>query len=237
VIDQLAAAAVDRIKNGMIVGLGTGRAAARGIRALAERVRLEGLRLTCVGTSEASEQLGRSLGLTIVELNSVDRVDWLFDGADEVDPALNMLKGGGGAMTRERMVAAVALASGGHTVYMFDRSKLVPQLGFGKPLPIEVLPVAVELVRRSLASFGLVDAAVRVGASGLPVRTDNGQMILDVPLPMAMARPEVIASLAARLDGLGGVVDHGLFLTEARELVIEDGQGGLERRRRSDFET
>jgi ribose 5-phosphate isomerase A len=235
-MDQLAAAAVDRIRTGMVVGLGTGRAAARGIRALAERVQREGLRLTCVGTSEASEQLGRSLGLTLVELNSVDRVDWLFDGADEVDPGLNLLKGGGGAMTRERMVAAVALASGGHTVYLIDRSKLVPQLGMGKPLPVEVLPVAVELVRRSLASLGLADAAVRVGTSGLPVRTDNGQMILDVAIPMPLAQPGAIGTLAARIDGLVGVVDHGLFLSEARELVVEDGNRPLERRRRSDLE-
>ena len=226
--DALARAAIEPIQSGTVVGLGTGRAAARGIRALAARREAETLRLTCVATSEASAALAASLGLRVVALDAVDRVDYLFDGADEIDPQGRMIKGGGGAMTRERLVAAAAMASGGRRVFIADRSKLVDRLGATRRLPVEVLAVAVELVRRELASVGLRDAVLRVDAAGQPVITDNGGRLLDVRLEEALTLEE----LAARLDAMPGVVDHGLFLREAEEIVIEDGLGGLERRRR-----
>src|SRR5690606_26698235 len=103
--DTLARLAVEPITDGMLVGLGTGRAATRGIHALAQRVNEGGLRVRCVATSESSEALARELGLQVLPFSEVERVDYLFDGADEVAPDLSMLKGRGGAMTREKLVA------------------------------------------------------------------------------------------------------------------------------------
>jgi ribose 5-phosphate isomerase A len=230
--DQLAIMALAPVRSGMTVGLGTGRAAARGIRTLAHRARAEGLRLTCVSTSLASAQLATELGLRVVELPEVDRVDLLFDGADEVDPDLHMLKGGGGAMTREKIVAEFCLASGGRTVYLIDESKLSPRLGTLRRLPIEVIRMAVGGVRRALERRGL-EPQTRVAADGSPVLTDQRNLILDATLPPAVVvEGEGLAGLSDWLDRLTGVVDHGLFLSQAQELLIER-PSGIERRGRA----
>lgn len=221
--DALAAAAVAPVRSGMVVGLGTGRAAARGIRALADRARAESLAITAVATSIASAELATSLGLTVTPLAGASHVDYLFDGADEVDPALGMIKGRGGAMTRERIVAAMA----DRRVYLIDDSKLVTRLGERAPLPVEVIPDALGAVRAALSRLGLGAASLRIAADGTPARTDNGNMVLDVPLPPTTAA----AALGRSLDSVPGVVDHGLFLTEADEVIVE-GAAGLRTMRR-----
>lgn len=230
-MDSLALAAIESITDGSTVGLGTGRAAARGIRALAEKARSERLALKCIATSRASEELARSLGLTVIDPSEVSGVNFLFDGADEVSPDLSMIKGGGGAMTRERIVAHMAR----RRVYMIDASKLTAKLGMKAPLPIEVLPMALAFVREELVNVAQLHGRERKGPDGKPYLTDNGNRVLDVSLGAAGRESRWLVDLAAMLDTLPGVVDHGLFLEEADELLIEPAGGGdIERRTRPD---
>jgi ribose 5-phosphate isomerase A len=222
-MDELATAAIEGIQSGMAVGLGTGRAAARAIRALAARVQADGLALVCVGTSRASEELARGLGLRVETLEVVGRVDHLFDGADEVDPALRMIKGRGGAMTREKMVAHAAA----RRVYLVQSSKLVARLGESAPLPIEVLRDRLAATRRALGDLGL-EGRLRAGEGGADFVTDGGNPVLDAILPAGAD----VGGLAAALDLTPGVVGHGLFLTEADLLLIEDDAGRVQPRSR-----
>lgn len=220
--DPLAAAAVEPIRSGMVIGLGTGRAAARAIRALAARARAEKLELTCVSTSIASSQLAESLGLRVAPMEGeagVARIDYLFDGADEVDPRLRMIKGRGGAMTREKIAARAAA----RRVYLIDESKLVGRLGERAPLPVEVLPFGLASVRERLRAAGL-DGPIRL-LNGSPARTDNGNAILDVAVPPG-ADP---AALDRLLNDVPGVVGHGLFLAEADEVLVESPSGAVRR--------
>jgi ribose 5-phosphate isomerase A len=192
----------------MIVGLGTGQAAKRAITALAGL----GLDVDCVATSDASERLARALGLRIVPLDAP--VDVVLDGADEVDPALRMIKGRGGAMTREKIVAHASA----RRIYLIQADKLVARLGATAPLPIEVLRFGLEATRRALRRLGL-DGPVRAGAS------DDGNPIVDVALP---ATP--LAPLAAAIAATPGVVGHGLFLDAADLVRVEDAAGAFARR-------
>jgi ribose 5-phosphate isomerase A len=217
--DPLATAALEPVTTGMIVGLGTGRAASRAIEALARRVRADDLQITCVATSRASEVLATKLGLRILPMESVERVDYLFDGADEVDPSLRMIKGRGRAMTREKIVAHAA----SQRTYLVQATKLVERLGETAPLPIEVLRFALATTRRALRDRG-IEAALRASET-----TDDGNPILDAALPRGID----IAALAVALDAMPGVVGHGLFLTEADRVLVEDATGQVSRRLRS----
>ena len=221
--DLLAAAAVKDITTGMAVGLGTGRAATRGIRALAQRAATEGLVLRCVATSQASHDLAAALGLTVGSLEEIGRLDFLFDGADEVDPALRMIKGRGGAMTREKIVAHASA----RRVYLIQSDKLSSRLGEKAPLPIEPRASELESVRQGLRALGL-EGPVRLKADGTPYKTDNGNPVIDAPLPEGFD----VVKLGASLDALAGVVGHGLFLTEANDVLIEDAEGRVSRRSR-----
>lgn len=215
VADALAEAAVAEIQSGMIVGLGTGRTASRGIVALAERVREEKLDIRCVPTSHVTETLARQLRLNVIDFAMVERVDYLFDGADEVDPQLRMIKGAGGAMVRERIVAAAAE----RRVYMVNENKLVPRLGTGATLPVAVLAFGLASIRSNLREMGL-NGVVRRTLDGQLFLTDNGSLVIDVT--MGDYDPE---ELAAILDSTPGVIDHGLFVCECDELFIETKEG------------
>lgn len=217
--DALAGTAVADIQSGMIVGLGTGRAAKRGIRALAERVKEEGLQVTCVPTSQGSEKTALELGLPIQEFSLIERIDFLFDGADEVDHNLRMLKGSGGAMTRERMVAWASQ----RRIYMIDESKLVDKLGANATLPVAVIPFGLASIRAELRNMGL-NGVVRRSMDGHLFLTDNANLVIDVTL--GDHDPEQVADW---LNGIPGVVDHGIFLTEADEVLVETQGGAVER--------
>lgn len=218
VADPLAEAVVADIQSGMIVGLGTGRTASRAIIALADRVREEGLDIKCVPTSHVTETLARQLRLNIVDFAMIERVDFLFDGADEVDPQLRMLKGAGGAMMRERIVAHAA----DRRVYMVHENKLVERLGTKAPLSACVLAFGLASVREHLRSVGL-NGVVRRSMDGHLFLTDNGHLIIDF-----MVEDQNVEELNRVLDSIPGVMDHGIFLTECDELVIERATG-LER--------
>ncbi|MEL7473428.1 MAG: ribose 5-phosphate isomerase A, partial [Planctomycetota bacterium] len=206
VSDTLAQEAVAPIESGMIVGLGTGRAAERGIRALAHRVKAETLDIQCVSTSDRSEKVAADLGLNCVDFASVETLNYLFDGADEVDPALGLMKGGGGAMTRERIIAWASERS----VYMIGEEKRVERLGEKQPLAIAVMAFGLASVRAAIRDMGL-NGVVRRDINGGIYLTDNGNVILDTRL-----EPDHnLDQLSHELNDIPGVIDHGLFLYEA----------------------
>ena len=194
--------AVELIQDGMVVGLGSGTTAAEAIRALGERV-TGGLRVTGVPTSDAAAALARACGIPLATLEEAPDIDLTFDGADEVDPGLNLIKGMGGALLREKLVAAATARQ----VILVDPTKLVERLGTRVPVPVEVVPFGWSLVRRALALRGLEATLRRQGSE--PFVTDNGNYILHCRFPGGIAEPGATESL---LNGIPGVVENGLFV-------------------------
>jgi ribose 5-phosphate isomerase A len=212
-----AEAAVADIRDGMLVGLGSGSTAACAVRAVGRRV-AEGLRVECVATSRATEALARSVGLTVRPFEDIARLDLTIDGADEIDPALRAIKGGGGALLREKIVASATKKF----VIIADSSKQVPMLG-KFPVPVEVIKFAEALVAKKIAAMG-AEVKVRADASGRKFITDEGNHILDchfgqIPDPPALAR---------KLETTPGVVEHGLFIGMASIALIGKGTQVLE---------
>jgi len=206
---QAAKRALDLIRDGQVIGLGTGSTAKFAIEGLGRLVR-EGLSVKGVPTSVATERLARELAIPLVNLNEAGVIDVTLDGADEVDPDFNMIKGGGGALTREKLVALASVKR----VILVDESKLVSRLGQSRLLPIEVLPFAWTLAARLLTGLGCV-ASLRVH-DGAPFVTDNGNHILDC----AFGPIEDAATLEKRIKLLPGVIECGLFIGIADTLVI-----------------
>lgn len=207
---RLAARAMGLVEPGMLVGLGSGRAASAFARALGAQV-ARGLPVRGVATSGATARLARELGIPLVGLEE-GIIDLTVDGADEVDPRLDLIKGYGGALVRERIVAAASR----RLVILVGREKLVPVLGSRGRLPVEVIPFAVAPVMRALAGLGC-RPALRTGA-GAPFVTDNGNWIIDCGV-----RPiEAPADLARDLRGVPGLVDAGLFLGLADLVLVAE---------------
>ncbi len=217
-----ARAALEFVEDGMTLGLGTGRAAAAFVEVLGARV-AEGLRVVGVPTSEATAAQARRLGIPLARLDEVERLDVTFDGADEVDPKLDLIKGYGAAMVREKIVAA----SSDQLVILVGPEKLVDAVGQRGRLPIEVLPFGEPLVRRQLGELGL-GATLRTDAGGGTLVTDNGNWVLDAKLTL----PLDAAALEARLVAMPGVLGTGFFLGMADAVLIGDGEA-VEIRRRS----
>lgn len=217
--DRLAMDAIEPIESGMVVGLGTGRTASRAVRALADHAASRNLNLRCVPTSAAAEALARDLDLETVPLPP-GGVDYLFDGADEFDDALRLLKGGGGALTREKIVAASAR----RRVYLVQDSKRVSHLGERCAVPVEVVPFAASWIEATLARSH-AGVTLRSTEDGAPLVTDNANHILDLRIETGTDPQQ----LARELASMPGVVEHGLFLTEADTLLIENAQGAVTR--------
>ncbi|GJM18865.1 MAG: ribose-5-phosphate isomerase A [Phycisphaeraceae bacterium] len=217
--DALAEAALESVRNGMVIGLGAGRTAARGIRALADRVRLTGLKVECVCASEAAEALAREVGLTIADFALLEKLDLLIDGADEVDRKMRVLKGSRGAVTRERMLCWASE----RTVFMVGERKVAEQIGSQATLAIAIMPFGMTPTRNAIRELGL-NGVVRVGYNGDYFITDNGNLILDVSLD----GNEDLEDLATTLNDIPGIVDHGLFLNEADLILIEHEDGTVE---------
>jgi len=217
----IAVEAAEMVKSGMVVGLGTGRAAAMFVRALAGRLR-EGLDIRAVPTSIKTAKLAKELSLPLATLEDIDTIDIDVDGADEVDPDLNLIKGHGGALLRERVVASMSI----RFVVLVGEEKLVPYLGAKMSVPVEVVPFAVPPARRALTALG-ANAVLRANA-GIPFESDNGNQIID-------ARFENIANakeLEASIDEVPGVVDSGLFVGMA-DLVLVHADGSSRRMERA----
>ncbi len=201
------------VEPGMVVGLGTGSTAALMIALLGAKVR-RGLAVTAVPTSAATARLAVEHGVPLVDLDRVERLDLTIDGADQIDPALNLIKGGGGALLCEKIVAQFSA----RMIVIADSSKRTPYLG-AYPLPVEVTPfVAVALVAR-LAALGCA-AGLRL-ADGKPMVTDEGNNIIDC----AFERIDRPVALADRLAAMAGVVEHGLFLGIAERALIGTDTG------------
>lgn len=208
-------AAADLVRTDTTIGLGTGSTFVFVIDRLAERIRKEGLRIQGVPTSKATADAATKAGIPLRELDAVDSLDLAIDGADEVDPKKNLIKGGGGAHVRERMVAVLAK----ELVVIVDDSKLVPVLGKAFLLPVEVLPFGWKQTERRIAATGCRPALRQ--KNGAPFVTDNGNWVLDCRYD-GIADP---AGLARTLDGTVGVVDHGLFVGMAGRVLIGDTHG------------
>ena len=218
---KAAEAAVAEIESGMLVGLGTGSTAAFAIAALGQRVR-EGLRVTAVGTSLATEAAARAAGITMLDFADVAHTDLVIDGADEIDSAFRAIKGGGGAMLREKIVAASAT----RMICIVDAGKPVAMLGT-RPLPIEVLPFARNFVSGAVRSLG-GEPIIRTKADGIPLLSDQANLLIDCHFG-PITDPD---ALALELTAVPGMLGHGLFLTEIDALFIgrDEGIERLERR-------
>ena len=206
--------AADMVEPDMVVGLGTGRAAAIFVRALARRVD-DGLAIRGIPTSLKTAELAKELSVPLMTLEEISDVgiDIDVDGADEVDPTLDLIKGHGGALLRERVVASVSK----RFVVLIGEEKLVTHLGAKKAVPVEVVPFAVPVARGALRGLG-ADVALRTTSDG-PFESDNGNQILD-------ARFDTIADardLERRIDEIPGVVDSGLFIGMADLVLVHDG--------------
>jgi ribose 5-phosphate isomerase A len=212
-----AIAAAGEVKDGMLVGLGTGSTAFFLIEELGRRL-AEGLRFRAVATSLASERQARGLGIPILPFSEVARIDLAIDGADEIDPQLRAIKGAGGAMLREKCVAA----SADRMVVIADSSKRVAQLGLTMPVPCETLPFAQAFVGRALEDLG-ARAALRM-RDGAPYRTDQDNLIFDCHFG-PIADPD---GLATHLSAIPGMLGHGLFVSEIDAVyAAENGSATL----------
>lgn len=210
--EALAAAAVADVASDMLVGLGSGRTAKRAIRALADRVHNESLKIQCVATSERSDALAKELGLDVIDFHRVSRVHHFFDGADEVDREFRVLRGSTGSMARGRMVAWAS----DRTLYLVDAEKVVDKVGTSVPLSIAVMAYGFTSIRDRIRDMGY-NGVVRRNAEGETFITDNGNLILDVTLE----GDEDLEQLSTSLNDIPGVIDHGLFIHEADELLID----------------
>lgn len=215
-----AARALDYVRPGMRLGLGTGTTAKHFVELLGERVR-QGLSVVAVATSETTRQDAERCGIALTTLDDTPALDLTVDGADEIAPDLSLIKGGGGALLREKIVAAASA----HMIVIADESKWVSVLG-RFPLPVEVEPFGVAATRRAVeaacAASGSPGLAIlRQRKDGHAFVTDGGHWILDCAL-QRIADP---AALAARLVGIPGVVEHGLFIGLAQVAVLAGNTG------------
>jgi len=217
---QAAARALEQVRDGMKLGLGTGSTAKHFVELLGERVQA-GLTIIGVPTSEATRADAERCGVPLTTLEKVDRLDLTVDGADEIDPNLELIKGGGGALLREKIVAAAS----DRMIVIADETKWVETLG-RFPLPIEVIPFGLGATRRAIEAVfakngvsGPMD--IRKTKDGHVFVTDGGHWIIDAKLGRIPDSPK----LAASLNSIPGVVEHGLFIGLARTAVLAGPQG------------
>ena len=218
--EEAARTSLKYVRDGQVVGLGSGSTATIAIRLLAEQVH-SGLKIRGIPTSKASHDLAQQLGIPLITFEDAQQIDVTIDGADEFDPALNLIKGGGGALLREKVVASVTKLQ----VIVTDSSKQVPVLG-KFPLPVEVIKFAEPLIAKKISAMGAT-VVRRKDAVGKPYITDEGNHILDchfgqIPDPAALGRT---------LSEMPGIVEHGLFIGMA-SLVLMAKAGEVEEFRR-----
>jgi ribose 5-phosphate isomerase A len=217
---QAAQRALAFVEAGMVVGLGSGSTATLWIELLGKKVRDEGLAIRAIASSESSERLGRSYGIPFTNFDESPMLDLTVDGADEIAPGLALIKGGGGQLLREKIVASATR----RFVIVADASKNVDRLG-NFPLPVEVIPMAEPLVRKALAELGFTPKIRKAKDGSGPYITDEGNLLLDCS-GLLLDDPE---TMAAEIRGIVGVVEHGLFLGMADLALIADGSQVVER--------
>lgn len=211
-----AKAAADLVTSGMKLGLGSGSTFLMVLERLAERIRDEKLEIAGVATSTGTENDARRLGVPLIGLDEVDVLDLAIDGADEIDPRKNMIKGGGAALLREKIVASTAR----EMVVVVDDKKLVEVLGKRFLLPVEIVPFGWKQTMRRVAATGC-EPALRKDADGQPVVTDNGNYLIDCRYP-GIEDPSMLHDV---LGVLPGVVESGLFIGMAGRVFVADAEG------------
>ncbi len=208
--------AAQLIEDGMVIGLGSGSTAAHLIYALAQRLQTGLSIIGAVPTSNATAELASNLGIPLTTLDAYPQLDLVIDGADEIDSQLNLIKGGGGALLREKIVASTAR----RFVIVGDITKLVPILGKDFPLPIEIVPIALTPVRQHLEALGATTQFRKLGNQVFI--TDNSNMIVDCSFPQGITDPFAIHT---RMKSIVGVVETGLFLGMAEQAIIGGPEG------------
>jgi ribose 5-phosphate isomerase A len=218
VLQQSAAErAIDHVEPGMVIGLGSGTTASFALRKLAEDLRSQKLRdVRGVPSSDTTAALARELGVPLTTLDEQPQLDLTVDGADEVDPDLNLIKGAGAALLREKMLAQASA----RLIIVVDESKLSRVLGLRRSLPVEVVAFGWRAQQRYLEGLG-AEVALRRAADGRPWLTDNGNLILDCSFG-PLQEPEQLATV---LSARAGVVEHGLFIGLATDLICAGSQG------------
>jgi ribose 5-phosphate isomerase A len=207
--EAAAQASLQFVHDGQIVGLGTGSTASRAVRLLGAGVKA-GLKIRGVPTSVRTKELAEGLGIPLLTLDEVQQIDVTIDGADEIDPQLQLIKGGGGALLREKVIASASR----QMVVVGDSSKQVAMLG-RFPLPVEIIPFAQVLVSKQISALG-ASVRLRLDSAGRPFVTDEGHHILDCSFGQIPDPP----SLARQLSDMPGIVEHGLFIRLASVALI-----------------
>lgn len=205
--------AAEYVKDGMIVGLGTGSTAKYAVDAIGEMVK-NGLQVKGVPTSKATEEQARSLGIPLLDINEVEYIDVVIDGVDEIDSEFNATKGGGAALFREKVVASL----GKEVIWIMDESKLVDELG-AFPLPVEILPYGYKVVYRKLEALGL-KPQMRMNGDELLV-TDNGNYIVDLNTDV----PADVEDIRKELGKIVGVLETGQFLQMCNRIIVGGDDG------------
>lgn len=209
------------VEDKMVLGLGSGSTMRLALLAMGRRIKAEGLSLKGVPTSEATAALAREQGIELVELDAYPQLDLAFDGADEVVPgSFALTKGLGGALLREKLVAIATK----WLVILVDDGKLVDRLGTRAPIPVEVVPFAHKTTAARLARLG-GEPVLRLAGDGKPFQSDGGNLIYDVRIA-PIGAPE---ALAAAIKGITGVVEHGIFLDMAKDVIVGNSDGSTRR--------
>ena len=224
----VAEAAVEQFRDGMVVGLGSGSTAALMIKGLGQRLACGQLKnIVGVTTSFQGEVLAAELGIPLRSLNAVDRIDLAIDGADEVDPSFQLIKGGGACHVQEKLVAARAE----RFVVVVDSTKLVDRLNLGFLLPVEVLPGAWRQIRQQLSAMGGKAELRMADRKAGPIVTDQGNLVLDVRFDGGIADP---VDLERSVNNIPGVLENGLFVNLADEVLVGEVNNGVAGVRRLD---
>ena len=210
----VAKAAVDQIEDGMVLGLGSGSTAALMIQSLGEKLKEGSLRdIVGVTTSFQGEVLATQLGIPLKAFSAVSQIDLAIDGADEVDPAFQLIKGGGACHVQEKLVASLA----DRFVVVVDSTKIVKKLNLDFRLPVEVLPSAWQLVQKRIKSLG-AEASLRMAKKKAgPIVTDQGNLVLDVAFRNGIEDPQ---ALEKQLNNFPGVLENGLFINLTDEVLV-----------------
>ena len=210
----VAQAAVDQIQNGMILGLGSGSTAALMIEALAIKIKSGEIKdVVGVTTSFQGEVLASQLGISLKSLSSVSEIDLAIDGADEVDPKFQLIKGGGACHVQEKLVAALAKKF----IVVVDSTKLVEKLNLDFKLPVEVLPSAWKQVQKTLINLGGEGNLRMAQKKAGPIVTDQGNLILDLTFRNGIDQPELLES---QINNIPGVLENGLFVNLTDEVLV-----------------
>ena len=210
----VAKAAVDKIQNGMILGLGSGSTAALMIEALGVKIKSGEIKdIVGVTTSFQGEVLATELGIPLKSLSSVSEIDLAIDGADEVDPKFQLIKGGGACHVQEKLVASLAKKF----IVVVDSTKLVEKLNLDFKLPVEVLPTAWKQVQKTLVDFGGEGNLRMAQKKAGPVVTDQGNLILDLTFSNGIDQPELLES---QINNIPGVLENGLFTNLTDEVLV-----------------